>query len=237
MLIVVLGKRGSGKTLWMCIQALRSKRTVLSNFKIKSPNYKQLKIVDLLNLPDDIEVMLDEAYAWIDARVSGSVINRYMSYIVLQSRKRTINIFMSAQMFRSLDVRIRQQVDLLIKCERLGVKPKGTDTRDFRYSSFEVQSQSIKTYILKYNKAIKYFSKFDTYQIIDPSRKSQLELELLKESPKRLFQKIKLIAKDIKNDLNKITHSTVKATLLKKGYSTSYEGYVYDYLHNNISGL
>ena len=204
----------------MTILAFFSKREVYSNFKIKIDRYKPLEVIDLLELKDNIDVYIDEGYTWLESRTSGSTLNRYLSYIILQSRKRTIDIVISAQMFRTIDVRFRDQADLIVKCERT--------KKGFKYSFYFLAQDRIKVVILPEKKAKKFYALYDTYQIIEPHKKEQMRLKLLEEdNPKELWNEIENITDKIKGDLKEITHPRVLNALLKNGFKGSYEPQVY----------
>lgn len=228
MLISVLGNLGSGKTLFLTYLATKFVRIVYSNYKLNIKNYKSLKVIDLLDLPNNIEVFIDEGYTWLESRVSSKVLNRYLSYIVLQSRKRTINIYITAQMFSTVDVRFREQSDIIILCTKLP-KEKG-----FQYKILNRHNNNYLNFVLPMDKAKNYFQYYDTYEIIEPYEKNKLEFSLLQSDTKALFEKSKLIAKRINNDIQKITHNTVKLALLKNGFDKNFEPYVYMYLKEKM---
>lgn len=62
----------------------------------------------------DTTVVIDEAYLFADARMTQSGFNRLMSYFVLQSRKRDVNIYFTTQQFENIDSRLRRNVDMRI---------------------------------------------------------------------------------------------------------------------------
>jgi len=222
MLICILGSFGSGKTLLLAILSTQSIRTVRSNFKINIEKYKELKIIDLLDLEKNTDVYIDEGYTWLESRTSSSILNRYLSYIILQSRKRTIDIYITAQLFSTVDLRFRDNADIIIKCLR--------KTEGFKYIFYNTKNKTIKSFILPFKKAEKYYELYDTYEIIEPHAKEQLEYKLLLNEPKRLETKIKKICEVIFPSLDKITHDSVKLALLKNNYDINYEKYVYIYL-------
>jgi len=225
-LVCILGPQGSGKTILMVYLASQSKREVYSNFKIHIPNYKKLEIMDLLELKNDIDVLIDEGYTWLESRTSSSHLNRYLSYIVLQARKRTIDIIISAQLFSTLDVRFRQQSDVIIKCKKV--------KQGFRYSLLFVQSNKVKTFILKIRNARKLFEMYDTYEIVEPYIKAELEASLRKKTPKDKWVEIKEISEKIKNDITKLTHPRVLNALMKNGFKAILEEQVYAYLQDLV---
>lgn len=225
MLISILGNKGSGKTLLTTIIALESKRMVYSNYWIDMENYKPLEVIDFLNLPNDVDVIMDEGYTWLEARTSSSFLNRYLSYINLQSRKRTIDIYLTAQMFSTIDLRFREQSDVIVKCRH-----RLRETSDFFYSFLRVETEQKSSFLLKYQDAKTIFDKYDTYEIVEPHAKEMLELRILESDPVRLWDRISKIGDSIKRSLKEITHDRVKASLMKNGYNVGYEPLVYVYL-------
>ena len=60
--------------------------------------------------------MLDEAYLFMDARHSGSKINRLFNSFVFQTRKRGVDLYIATHDVSRLDRRIRQGTDLRVSC-------------------------------------------------------------------------------------------------------------------------
>ena len=228
MLISILGNWGSGKTLFLVYLAKKFKREIHSNFELKLKNYKSLTVIDLLNLPNNVEVFLDEAYTWLESRVSSKALNRYLSYILLQSRKRTINIYITAQLFSTVDTRFRQQSSIIIFCKRI--------EDGFQYKILNRDNNCINCLVLPFDKAKQYYKYYDTYEIVEPYEKGKLEFQLLQSNPKLLFDTSKKIALKILKEFKDIkpTHQNVKIALMSNGFDKNYEPYVYAYLHSNI---
>lgn len=249
-LIIILGRRGRGKTLFMTRQAINSEREIWANYRINSPRFHKLSVSDLINLPSNIMICIDEAYAWLESRVSGSVLNRYISYLVFQIRKTNSIMFLTAKRFRTVDVRMRREVDVIIKAERTdnGIRPEDRllDGRkdgikvqyyyfwDFKYTFLDVDTFNEKSAFFKYDTIKKYFRYYDTKEIIDPAYKARMELELLKDNPEKLLEKCKNVADDIIDDIDEITRETVRIALMNNGYSSAYEPYVYNILKKKI---
>ena len=228
MKIAIIGNIGSGKTLFLAIVGKYSKRKIFSNFQLDLELYNELEIIDLLNLENNIIVFIDEAYTWLESRTSMSTLNRYLSYIIFQSRKRNLDIYTTSQMFSSVDIRFREQSDIIIECKRMN--------NDFYYTFKDFHNRKISTFILPFEKAKKYFHIYDTYEIVEPNHKQELEYNLLLQYPDKLLEKVKEIANNIKDKLGKrITHDSIKATLLLNGYKTSYEKYIYLYLKEGLT--
>ena len=207
--------------------AFLSNREIYSNFKIYLSRFKALVVMDLLELKDDIDVFIDEGYTWLESRTSGSVLNRYLSYIVLQSRKRTIDIIISAQMFSSLDVRFREQCDLIIKCQKI-INKRTKKIKGFRYEFLYVESNLRKTFFFDIKFASKYFDKYDTYEIIEPHKIEQMKRKLMEEeNPTQMWGELESMALKIKKDVKKLTHPRVLNALMKNGFKGSYEPQIY----------
>jgi len=224
MLTVIIGNLGSGKTLFLTYLATKMPdRTIYSNFNINLPNVKPLKADKLLNVPDDIELFLDEGYTWLESRVSSSQFNRYLTYLLYQSRKRSNNFYITLQDFSTMDKRFRRQTDLLIIAQKSALA--------FKYLFIDYTSFKTYKYKLPFHEAQKLFSLYDTTEVIESKDKARLDYNILKQNPKALLKTVEKIAAKIKNDINgKITHAKVKIALLEHGHDTVWESLVYSKL-------
>lgn len=230
MLFSIVGDFGSGKTLLMVLLAVSSKRQVLGNFSLKLDNYTKIDPMDLQNLGFNKLVLLDELYTWLDARVSSSFLNRYISYILMQCRHRTIDVYGTLQLFGMADLRFRAMVNRIIKCSRKYKKGVNKEFWDFKYEIMNTYTGEVVTKKLTYEKAKLYFPLYDSYEIMVSEDNHSLELEVLKKYPRKLYEKLTEIAMEIKNNGEKITHSSVQMNLLKRGYSLGFERLVYSHL-------
>ncbi len=233
MLVVALGNKGSGKSYLLMRFGLQSKREVFSNFRIDIPNYKPLDVIDFIELPNNIDVLIDEAYTWLESRTSGFFLNRFLSYILWQSRKRTIDIYLSAQRFRSLDLRFRDEADVLIKC-----KPREhLESDDFVYTFLWVADNKRAKFRIPYNEAKKYFANYDTFEIVEPYTKEEFLNKLLEKFPEKRWAKAVKIAKELKEEFkgNEFTHDIVYGLMSKHGYSRDLKPLVYVYLKGLVS--
>jgi len=226
--ILVLGNNGSGKTFILTYYATKFIRKIYSNYKLKLNNYIPLTINDLLDMNklDKGNIFLDEAYTWLEARTSGNALNLLTSYLIYQQRKRTLDIYLTAQMFSSLDKRVRHLVNIIIFCQ-----PRVNFKKDDFHFIYQDKDIGIETsFMITYKIAKNYFEYYNTYEIIEPQNVSRLEFNLLKNNPKRLIEKIKEIAKIVKPQISIITHDSVKTALLINGYEIGYEKFLYPYL-------
>jgi len=63
--------------------------------------------------------LIDEAYLFFDSRRSGSKLNRIFSYFMLQTSKRNVHLFVTAQFFHTLDKRFREHSHFQCHCVRM----------------------------------------------------------------------------------------------------------------------
>ena len=230
MLYAIVGEFGSGKTLYEVLVACSAEREILGNFTLRLDNYTKIDPIDLKEIGFNKLVLIDEIYLWLESRVSSSFINRYVTYILLQCRHRTIDVYGTLQLFSSVDIRFRATVHRIIKCRRIDNGNNDTDLWDFRYDIMNTYTGKIRKFILKYQDAIKYFALYDTYEIMESYDSEGLNLEILKKNPKKLYKRLGEIALEIKSNLDNITHDSVAIELLRLGYDIRYEGLVYSRL-------
>ena len=224
MLVIILGNLGSGKTYIMTLLTYSDKRDIWSNYKINSKRYKPLEVVDLLDLPDNIILLMDEAYAWIESRVSSSTLNEYLSSILFHTRKTNTDIYLTTPMFSTIDKRFRNQANFIIFCEHR----ENFEIDDFHFTFYNVHNKSYGSSTISYNNAKKYFKLYDTYEKVESHRKKGLEFNILKKYPKRLKEYILDLSEIVSSKLNgKITHDIVKDCLLMEGIDLAYEPLIY----------
>jgi len=233
MLIFLIGNNGSGKTFLLIFYGLKFKNNIYSNFEIKIDNYIPLTINDLINMDklNKGNIFLDEAYAWIDSRTSGNALNLLSSYLIYQKRKRHLDIYLTAQMFSSIDKRARYLANIIIEC----LPRVNFEKDDFNYIYRDLDSETEFRFTIPYKIAEKYFDFYNTYEVIDSHLKAKLEFEVLKDDPIGMIEKLKEISKVIKPSLKKITHDNINIALLLNKYELSYEKYIYYFLKGNIN--
>lgn len=231
----ILGDIRQGKTLLMTILAFHSNKEIYANYKLDIPKYYELQPTDLFNLPNRCEVFIDEAYAWLESRTSGADLNKCSSYILFQSGKRTINIYLTAQLFSTVDIRFRHMSNIIVECY------KYDDEEVFEYDFYErIRGELIQqnTWYLPFSEAEQYYGLYDTLEIVEPHTMKNLETKLIMSDGKKLFAKAKEITKLVKPQLdknitnNKYTHNAIMFELLKQNISLKYEKFIYLILHH-----
>ena len=228
MLIGLVGDFGTGKTLFTTMVALDSERRVLANYHLNIEDYEYVEPIDVYrNLGYNCDLLLDEIYTWLESRTSHSFLNRYVSYIVLQSRHRTIDIYGTLQLLSSADLRFRDLLHIIIKCTRKNNGNKDPDKWDFLYEFMKVSTGFRWNKRLPYEEAKEFFQYFDTNEIVEPYDKDFIEFELLKRYPRKMAGKLRAVAKEIADIREVYTHDSLKLTLMDYGFDPRYEPLVY----------
>jgi hypothetical protein len=190
MLVLIEGTYGSGKTLLATKAALSSDVPVLSNFKLNVPLYEPLDLSELADIKRKCLVILDEAYVYLESRTSGRDVNRYMSYMLFQSRKRGIDFILTEQLNTTIDVRYRDMTDLTIRAKRHG--------DDFTYSIYHPGEVYGGTWVLTKKLAEKLFPLYDTTETVETPQDMGKELSMV--DPANVQKVILKIIDDLENE-------------------------------------
>jgi len=131
MLVSFEGPQGTGKTLSAIALAHEEhvhngKRVICNNhlnfdFTHFSLEYFIEHIAD--NEMENCVLVLDEAYQYMDARLSTSKINRLLTYFTVQTRKRGVDMYICTHNIENVDVRLRRAIDLRGACSFRGEDP------------------------------------------------------------------------------------------------------------------
>lgn len=159
--VIILGNVGSGKTLFATMLAMNeTEKQILANYKIDSPRWKNLEPQMLYDVKTPTVAIIDEAYAWLESRMSGNEVNRYLSYILFQERKRGLDFVLTAQLASTIDLRFKGLCDLYVVAEKV----KG----GFKYVIMRGNGNTRKTFFLSDFMARKYYPCYDTLEKVDP---------------------------------------------------------------------
>lgn len=122
MRIGICGGLGGGKTLLMTIfgkDDYLSGQKVYSNYKTSfSEMISPLDLMEQNQQLKNCSLCLDELYTWVDSRLSGTKGNRLITYFALQTRKIDVNLYYTAQLSGSVDLRLQFITDIIILAER-----------------------------------------------------------------------------------------------------------------------
>lgn len=233
MLIFVIGMVGSGKTLFLVIHALSTWwKKIYANFHIKHPKFHFLEIDDFLDLPDNTDVFLDEAYRLLESRRSMDSVNIVISQIKEQRRKTNSYWYLTAQRKDLLDTRFRTNSNLLVECKtRL---PIGKSVDDFVYKITDNDLNRVFYQYYSYQDAEPLFSYFNTNEKVPVTNFGKVEYELIKDNPQKIVPKAIEIWNIIKNDINEITHHTIKFALFQNKIYHKWEKWVYIYAKKQV---
>jgi len=172
LVVGIKGLKGGGKTLFLTLllylDYLNGKK-IYSNYRLCFPH----EIIDVEKLVKldvelkDASIGIDEIHMICDSRRSGRKQNLLMSYFVLQSRHRSVNLYYTTQFNRQVDVRIRENTDVDVVCVNLGFDSDGDGLNDiFRViiKDKRVIPPVVRSKVL-YGKLL--FSLYDTNYIVD----------------------------------------------------------------------
>ncbi len=225
-LIQLLGDVGSGKTLFSTYLASLETRPVYANYKIDIPTYRLLVPEILVNLNESSLVILDEAYSWLESRTSGKHLNKFMSYILFQSRKRGIDMVLTDQLLGTIDVRFRQMTNYEIHCRQIA--DVGFEYRMFKLSGW-VKPRPV-TLIFPYQYAERIFPLYDSWELINP-----IDDELIfnvTQDKTEIIKDVDEVAEYLLSqyDANDITKGIVADYCLRNGYPKNYTEHIYNSL-------
>lgn len=126
MLMTVEGRLGSGKTLtattFVVLDYLEAGRHIVSNYHLKGVPFTFLDYELFLSyMKNDKElkntsVVLDEAYLFVDSRMSQTGFSKLMTYFVMQTRKRDVDLYVTTQQYENVDIRLRRNTDIRALC-------------------------------------------------------------------------------------------------------------------------
>ena len=117
--IGIVGDKGSGKTLLLAYLLYKDHltgRSIISNFSL-SFEHTQKSFKELSKMPKYLQnatVGYDEFHMAVDSRRSTSKNNIAFTTFLTQLRKKECILIYTTQLFRTLDVRVKDQTDVII---------------------------------------------------------------------------------------------------------------------------
>ena len=123
--------QGGGKSLTACALVhtdfLQQGRKVISNTWLNFPHQK----FDLRYFLEHIEdeeltnccLWLDEMYQLLDSRTSQGKINKLLTYFIVQTRKRNVDLYVCTHHIDHVDKRLRRAVDVRGTCQYVDEEP------------------------------------------------------------------------------------------------------------------
>jgi len=132
MIGIYLGEQNSGKTLSMVYTAYKyflNDYDIYSNVKLQFPYTKLTK--ELLQEYTEGQkqfkkaiFLIDEMYLFFDSRSFGSKTVKIFTYFLLQTSKRGVHLYGTAQYFNTLEKRLRENTFFQCFCNRTLFNPK-----------------------------------------------------------------------------------------------------------------
>lgn len=127
MIGIFLGIQDSGKTLSMTYYAYRYFKKgykIFSNYNLEFEHEKLTKEILESYVKGKVQFensifIIDEIYLIMDSRSFGKTFNKLFSYFVLQTSKRSVHLFGTAQYFNTIDKRFRDNVNFMCYCQRM----------------------------------------------------------------------------------------------------------------------
>ncbi len=171
-LFLIEGKMNSGKTLLATFYALKDYqegRKIISNYDLNIPHYEINKdFLEWLSIKqpstEGISFFFDELWIWgLDSRTSTA--NSILTYFFLQSSKGDTRVYMTTQSAGQLDIRVRDNAHVIVKCERrvlLGNK--------MRRISDRIRKLGSKINSILYIKVAEYEYKSSLYNYLYPTK-------------------------------------------------------------------
>ena len=174
MLIGIEGELGGGKTIlgvkWIRKESIKG-RPILTNLNLNGIKYKPLDVLELLKDNKELTnvvLAIDELTVYVDCRMSSSKANLFFSYLVLQSRKRNVDIYYTTQNMDMVDKRVFQHTLLQVLCEKL-FNSQNKEIDGYRYYTIFDFRNPRRPRTKSYTWDIRpYYKYYDTDQIIAP---------------------------------------------------------------------
>lgn len=193
MLMLIVGNVREGKTLFMVHQlglyrSKGGKLPIYSNFKLSLSNVVRVGVSNLLDLEGlGAGVMgIDEAYTWLESRVSSSALNRYCSYFLFQSGKRQVDVMATAQLGSTIDLRFYDLAHQIVLAYK-----------NVRFSRFEYQIATrcgrgvrVVTKCLSFEDASKFWDVYDTGEPVAPLGLKSLQVEMDKFDTEKINERV-----------------------------------------------
>ena len=171
---VIVGNKGSGKTLYLtsvAIDSIAMKKTVYANYHLKGIPYIHFTedmLKDISQLKSNSVILIDEGQMLADSYNFLTMSARQVTLLATQLRKRGLDLYITTQRFKFITARLRELTDYIIACQNVKNK-KGNIVKGFVY--LEVYDRNDPLYFnTPKSKAVldltAYFPYYNTREII-----------------------------------------------------------------------
>lgn len=243
-LIAIFGDRGSGKSVLNARFCLKSPLPFYANYhifadkqknkpyneRILHPRYNLLNPEDLFKMePNPSIISITEAYEYFESRLGMGSFQRYMSYMVFQSRKARKHFIIDTQLDDTIDHRFTRLCDYIIVAE--------LENWGFHY--YLSNKKVITEFGIKFKDAEKFWDYYDSWEIVTTPQIENLGEQISTLNKPKLKEKLKILEERFKEEYGeiekkKITHALVENFLLEEEESDVYESYLYARLQKPI---
>lgn len=194
-MIGIEGLPNSGKTV-LAIRYIKkdfnNNRKIISNTPLFNIDYEDFNINEFLSNNNDYRnklnnstILLDEITMYMDCRIGSSKQNLLMGYLVLQKRKRHVDIYYTTQDLDLVDYkRLVKYTDIIVYCQEIFIKNvdgKIESLENFRnYTIIDLRKR--KDNVTQFNMDIRpFFKYYDTDYIIEPVVKIKEIINVVKK--------------------------------------------------------
>ncbi len=186
----IVGSMGAGKTLFASAIAERLKNyyTIMANYDLKcrdldiTPENVASLMFETRTIEGKKLLIIDEFHIFSDSRLSSTNHNILMSYFITQTRKQNIQLIYTTQQFGQVDIRVRDNTDVL-------ALPAYNAINDIMTVIFLkrdwLTSQFIFSHIKTYTNLRPVFSRYTTEQLIGETMIKRLQEKEKKKSNKK----------------------------------------------------
>jgi len=192
-IVGIIGRRGSGKTLYLsklATEYYRNNVPIFANFSLDIPHY-EIDFNEIATFPPylhDCVLLIDEAHVGTDAYRFWSQIVKDITDFITQTRKLHITMYYSTQVFTQVAKRLRDQTDYIFQCEPLFIN----GVRKLDYFKVDIFDKFTDEYIATdvYN-GKPYYDKYNTDELILKNRENDKPEDYGKEKRKNLNKLVK----------------------------------------------
>jgi len=187
MIIGLVGNVGGGKSLLetiFLVDDYLAGRKIIANYQI---NFEHTPFsLDKMLVMNHCSLALDEIHVGLmDSRTPASKVNRLMSYIITQSRKRDCDIYYTAQINGLADLRMRYLANYRILGENIGPDPKNPEA--FKYSVFDpIHEEPISRFYMLADEVRPYYDLYDSYKMVGEDELKGMVADIENEKTRRL---------------------------------------------------
>ena len=184
-LFAVMGKLGSGKTLFITREAYHYATkgyTIYTNYHLIGIKHKRLKSpehllqIGLKKNPIKKAVFLDEGYLWFDALTKNVERQKFYRNLINITRKMGLVVFITTQSLGQINLRTRMLFDAFFEPHMYHKGKRYVMKVNISQSDYYNGFMTLKTYWIK--NVNRYFQYYDTLEIINDFVKDYVTPEI-----------------------------------------------------------